>query len=151
MLFSLLIMRVYPYDIRAYQAAKGTDFSCDALIDFLESIERFLRRLDIYTQIPHESTLDEMVVKIIIELLSTLALATQKIKQGRSSGSVLIDVLPYSMKRSEVRKERFWRARRRGGPATAGPTDARSGSDDRSGDTQSHPWSCSEYECGYKR
>lgn len=111
--------------VRAYQAARGTDFSCDALVDFLESIERFLRRLNIYSQIPHASTLDEMVVKIMIELLSTLALATEKIKQGRSSGSVLIDVLPYSMKRSEVRKEKFWRARRRGSTAAARPTDAR--------------------------
>ena len=92
-----------------------------------------------------------MVVKIMIELLSTLALATKKIKQGRSSGSVRIDVLPYSMKRSEIRKEKFWRARRRGDTAAAGPTDAGSGSDDRSGDTQSRPWSCPEYECGHKR
>ncbi len=37
--------------------------SYGALVDLLESIEHFLRRLDIYTQIPHTPTLDEMVVK----------------------------------------------------------------------------------------
>lgn len=59
--------------------------SYDALIELLESIERFLRRLDIYTKIPPSSALDEIVVKILVELLSTLGLATNEVKQGRTS------------------------------------------------------------------
>lgn len=69
--------------------------SYDALVDFLESIERFLRRLEIYTRIPPTPTMDEMVVKIMMEILFTLALATKELKQGRSSESVLDYVLPY--------------------------------------------------------
>jgi hypothetical protein len=37
----------------------------------------------------------EIVVKILVELLSTLALATKQIKQGKSSESVFGDVLYY--------------------------------------------------------
>ena len=59
----------------------------DALADLLESIEHFLGRLDIYTQIPPTSAMDEILAKIMVELFSTLALATRELKQGRSSES----------------------------------------------------------------
>ena len=62
--------------------------SLDALIDLLESIEHFLHRLAIYTRISPTPAMDEIVVKIMVELLSILALATKEIKQG-SSGSFL--------------------------------------------------------------
>ncbi len=50
-----------------------------------ESTENFLRRLDIYTKIPPTTAMTEIIVKILVELLSTLALATQQVKQGRLS------------------------------------------------------------------
>ncbi len=75
--------------------AKDVVATYDALADLLESIERFFSRLDIYTRIPPTPVMDDMVVKIIVELLSTLALATKNLKQGRASESVLTDVLPY--------------------------------------------------------
>ena len=43
------------------------------LADFLESIGHFLERLEIYTEITPTDTLNEMIVKILMELLSTLA------------------------------------------------------------------------------
>ena len=67
--------------------------SYEALVDLLESIECLLWRLDIYTQIPHSTAMDEMVVKIMAELLSILALTTKDLEQGRSSESVLLDML----------------------------------------------------------
>jgi hypothetical protein len=79
-----------------YQAAKGIVDSYDALIDLLESMEHFLKRLDIYTRIPPTPVMDELVVKITVELISTLALATKELKQGRPSESELADVVPYS-------------------------------------------------------
>ena len=39
--------------------------------------------------------MNEIVVKILMELLSTLALATNQIKQGKRSGSISSDVLYY--------------------------------------------------------
>ena len=67
--------------------------SYDALVDLLESIEHFVMRLDIYTHIPHTPALDVIVVKIIVGLLSTLALVTKELKQGRTSKSIPIEEL----------------------------------------------------------
>ena len=74
------------------QSAKGIISNCDALVDLLESIEHFLNRLDIYTQIPPTPAMDEIVAKILVELISTLALVMEELKQRRSSKSVLVDV-----------------------------------------------------------
>ena len=63
--------------------------SYDALVDIFECIENFLRRLRIYTEIPLTLPMTEMVIKIMVELLSVLALATKQINQGRFSMSVL--------------------------------------------------------------
>jgi len=76
-----------------YQAAKGVDASYGALVDLLESIEHFLKRLSIYTNISPTPAMDEIVVKIMVELLSTLALATKEVKQGRSSESAFSYVM----------------------------------------------------------
>ena len=65
--------------------------SYDALVDLLESIEHLLRRLEICTEIPLTPTLNEMVVKIMMELLSTLALVTKEINNGRSSESISVE------------------------------------------------------------
>ena len=70
------------------QSANGIISNCDALVDLLESIEHFLNRLNIYTQIPPTPAVDEIVVKILVELISTLALVTEELKQQRSSESV---------------------------------------------------------------
>ena len=67
--------------------------SYDMLVDLLEAIEHFHKLLDIYTEVPPTSVLDELAVKIMVELLSTLALATKELKQGRSSEFVLTDIL----------------------------------------------------------
>ena len=64
----------------------------------LESIEHFLNRLDIYTRIPPTVPMAEMVVKILVELLSTLALATKQMKEGKSSESIFGEALYYPTK-----------------------------------------------------
>ena len=79
-------------DAHAYQAVKGVIDSYDVLIDLLESIENFLHRLDIYTKIPPTVGMTEMIVKILVELLSTLGVVTKQIKQGKSSESVFGEI-----------------------------------------------------------
>ena len=74
------------------QSAKGIISNCDALVDLLESIEHFLNRLNIYTRIPPMPAVDEIVVKILVELISTLAVVTEELKQRRSSEPVLTDI-----------------------------------------------------------
>ena len=49
----LNLVHAYHYDIRVNQAAKGVTGSKDTVVDLLESIEHFLKRLDIYTKILH--------------------------------------------------------------------------------------------------
>jgi hypothetical protein len=81
-------------DAQAYQAVKGVIDSYDVLIDLLESIEHFLRRLDIYTKLETLSTvgMTEIIVKILVELLTTLAVVTKQIKQGKSSESGFCEI-----------------------------------------------------------
>jgi hypothetical protein len=67
------------------QAIKDISASYDALVDLFESFESFLRRLDIYTKIPSTTAMTQIIVKILIELLSTISLAVQQAKQGRLS------------------------------------------------------------------
>lgn len=80
----------YHFDIQVNQAAKGTISSGDALVDLLESIEQFVNRLDLYTRISLTPAMVEIVVKIMVELLSTLALVTKEFKHGRPSECVIV-------------------------------------------------------------
>ena len=74
----------------------------------LESIERFLNRLRMYTETSHAMpVLDEVVVKLMVELFSTLALVTRKLKKRRLRESFLADMLLYSARRSQIDKEFF--------------------------------------------
>ena len=59
--------------------------SYDALVDLFECVGNFLRRLNIYTDMPLTEEMMEILVKIMVEVLSVLALATKQIKQGRFS------------------------------------------------------------------
>ena len=61
--------------------------SYDSLVDVFESIENFLIRLKIYTEIPptQAPAVTEIVTKIMATLITVLALATEQIKQGRIS------------------------------------------------------------------
>ena len=72
-----------------YQAIKDVSASYDALVNLLESIEHFLNRLDIYTKFPPPAAVGEIIVKIMVELLTTIALVTKQIEQRRRCGSDL--------------------------------------------------------------
>ena len=65
------------------------------MADLLESVEHFMNRLDIYTKIPPTVSMTEIVIKILVELLSILALATKQLQQGKLSESLLLEILYY--------------------------------------------------------
>src|SRR5260221_14412821 len=68
------------------QAAAGVTASYDALADLFECVANFLRRLHIYTKkISLSPTMSDVMVKIMVEVLSVLSLATKQINQGRLS------------------------------------------------------------------
>jgi hypothetical protein len=60
------------------------------LIDIFMRIEGFFKRLDSYTEVPPTAAMTDVIVKIMIEVLSILAIATKEVKRGRSSE--LIDI-----------------------------------------------------------
>ncbi|KAI9435161.1 hypothetical protein H4582DRAFT_2080077 [Lactarius indigo] len=64
-------------------AASDVSSSYDALVDLFECLGNFLKRLRIYTDLPLTPSMTEISVKIMVELLSVLALATKQVKQGR--------------------------------------------------------------------
>jgi hypothetical protein len=73
-------------DPHSCQAATGVSASYDALVDLFECVANFLKRLYIYTEkISLSATMSDIMVKIVAEVLSVLALATKQIKQGRFS------------------------------------------------------------------
>ena len=72
------------------QMAKYVRESYDALVDIFECIENIMSRLKIYMEIRPTPTMTETIVKIMVELLAVLALATKQINQGRLSTSYTI-------------------------------------------------------------
>ena len=85
----------YHRDTQVLQAVKDVSASYDALVDLFASFENFLSRLGIYTGVPPTPALTNVLVKIIVELLSTLALATKQVKQGRLSEFALVATTSY--------------------------------------------------------
>jgi hypothetical protein len=73
-------------DIYPHKAAIGVSGSYDALGELFECVANFLRRLHVYTEKTTLSlTMSDIVVKIMVQVLNVLALATKQIKQGRFS------------------------------------------------------------------
>jgi hypothetical protein len=54
-------------------------------MDLFECLGNFLKRLEVYTTIAPTPMMMDLIIKIMAELLSVLALATKQIKQGRFS------------------------------------------------------------------
>ena len=68
-----------------YQAAGGVSSSYDAVLDLFECLGNFLSRLEIYSQVPPTPMMTDIIIKIVVELLRVLGLATKQIQQGRFS------------------------------------------------------------------
>ena len=86
------------------QTAAGVTASYDALADLFECVANFLKRLHIYTEkISLSPTMSDVMVKIMVEVLSVLALATKQINQGRFSK--WSTAIRYSL--AEYGKEKF--------------------------------------------
>jgi hypothetical protein len=68
--------------------------SYDALVDLFECVANFLKRLHIYTEVPFNAAMTDIIVKILVEVLSVLALATKQISQGLFSKSSVYHAFP---------------------------------------------------------
>ena len=65
--------------------AEDARASRGAVVDLFERIESFFKRLEVYTQISLSTKMAEVLVKIVIELLSILSIATKEVKRRRAS------------------------------------------------------------------
>ncbi len=86
---SCYILHLHLPDISTHQAASDVSSSYDSLVDLFECLGNFLKRLQIYTSIPFTPSMTDIIVKIMGELLSVLALATKQVQQGRLSKWIL--------------------------------------------------------------
>ena len=96
----------------------------------------------------------DIIVKIMIELLLVLALATKQIKQGRfSKRAITIYIACCSMSRlhREICEEVVGGERDRGSPPKIGSIDSGRGSDDCCADLKRGPWSRRQCEGSYGR
>ncbi|KAH9976517.1 hypothetical protein BJV74DRAFT_990048, partial [Russula compacta] len=65
-------------------AATAASADQDALANVFDRIENFFTRLETYIELPPTARMTEIIVKIMIEVLSILAIATKMIKQSRA-------------------------------------------------------------------
>ena len=72
-------------------------------MDLFEHIENFFKRLGVYNRISLTTEMAEVLVKIVIELLSILSIATKEVKRplasqfsSRFTGTTLILLQSYS-------------------------------------------------------
>ena len=65
--------------------AKDARASQGAVVHLFERIESFFKRLEVYTQILLSVKMAEVLVKIVIELLLILSIATKEVKQPHAS------------------------------------------------------------------
>ncbi len=97
----------------------------NALADLFESIGHFIDRLEIYTEIPPTHSMNEIIIKILVELLSPLALATKELKRGKISECLIgEEFITRFVKCRESCWEASWREENGGDGPEAGPTDA---------------------------
>jgi hypothetical protein len=71
-----------------FQAAKAVSASQDALAIVFERIGNFFRRLETYVEVPPTPGMTDVIVKIMVEVLTILAIATKEMKQSKASESV---------------------------------------------------------------
>jgi flagellar motor switch/type III secretory pathway protein FliN len=67
------------------QAAMDVRASQDNLIDIFERMETFFQRLEIYTKVSPPPEMIDIIMKIMVEVVSILGMATKEMKQGRTS------------------------------------------------------------------
>ena len=65
----------------------------DVLVELFDRIESFFGRLKTYTEVPPTQAVTDVLVKIMAEVLSILAIATKGVKERRTSESIFCDKL----------------------------------------------------------
>ena len=75
------------------QAAKDAHASQAVLIDLFSRMENFFKRLESYTEVSPTPGMRDIIIKIMVEVLMILGIATKETKQSRSSEPIDISQL----------------------------------------------------------
>ena len=67
--------------------------SYDALLELFECLGNFLKRLHVYTGISLDPLMTDIVAKIMVELISILAVSKKQIGRGRLSKQRLVVIV----------------------------------------------------------
>ena len=62
---------------------KDANASHEVLVELFSRVEYFFRRLEIYTDITPTTTMTDIIIEIMVEVLTILAIATKEVKRGR--------------------------------------------------------------------
>ena len=74
------------------QASKAVSASQDALANIFGRMENFFMRLETYMKVRPTTGMTDIIVKIMVEVLCILSIATKEMKQSRAS-----ELIPGSM------------------------------------------------------
>ena len=78
--------------VKAFGASPSA--STSALAELFCQIEKFFRRLDIYTKVTPTAEMEEVIVKIMAEVLSILGIATRMLERGKMSEWITVGGQP---------------------------------------------------------
>ena len=78
--------------VKAFGAGQGA--SQGALAELFSEIGKFFRRLHTYTKVPPTAEMKEVIVRIMAEVLSILAVATRMLERGKMSESITVGRRP---------------------------------------------------------
>lgn len=88
-LLSVCIFSGFSYshdsDDQVSQAVISLRGSQDILVNLFERIKNFFVRLETYIEVQPTMGMTDIIVKIMVQVLSILAIATREIKQSRAS------------------------------------------------------------------
>ena len=77
------------------QAAKDVRGSQDTLIDIFEHMESFFLRLGVYTEVAPTTEMLDIIMKIMVEMLTILGIATEEIKRARTSELIIYKYMAF--------------------------------------------------------
>ena len=82
-------LHLHSYLTSTSQAARDIRTSYDIIADVFEYIVDFFRRLELYLEVSPTNEMKNIIAKMLVEVLSILAIATKEINQYRIGGFLL--------------------------------------------------------------
>ena len=94
LLVRILLRSMWDYIVtQVSQVAKDVGARQEILISLFSRVEYYFKRLEIYTSVPATAAMKSIIVDIMVEVISFLAIATKEVKQGRTSELINLGII----------------------------------------------------------